>query len=89
MYSARNNRLLFLKTYGELCVMPLLQRNTILLENTVSPFDTLASRQLFDEFVAVDKNFDRRSWSTTSGKLRKTEQLDQREIDILEGCVVF
>jgi len=44
MYSAGNNRLLFLKRYGEFCIMPLLQRNTIMLANTIKPADMLVSR---------------------------------------------
>ena len=79
----------FIKNYSTIRIMPLPHRNTIKFFGMGNKNDYLVWRQQDGTFSALDKkNLHVTMWSTVTGKIIKTESIDQsKEEQEMEGPV--
>jgi len=69
-FSHSNQRLVFLSSFDNIEVIPVLHRNTISFIGMEKRDKYLAARVLEDKFVTLDKHNVLRTWGVLTGKIR-------------------
>eukprot|EP00347_Sterkiella_histriomuscorum_P017370 403349643 len=69
-FSHSNQRLVFLSSYDNIEVVPVLHRNTVAFIGMEKRSNYLAARVIEDKFVTLDKKNHLRTWGVLTGKIR-------------------